>query len=72
MPNKPEQKCECGGDLKFYDGALGYEAMRCVVCWEDWHYHSDNPNEHQEHVARYRAGERNGPKPLRKRGSTHG
>lgn len=56
-----ENECLCGGTLKWYDGALGYEAMRCVKCWEDWHYYSDNPNEHQEHIQRYLAGERNFP-----------
>lgn len=32
---KIENKCRlkyCPGTLKFYDGALGYEAMVCQVC----------------------------------------
>jgi hypothetical protein len=72
MPAKSNEKCECGAELKWYDGWLGYEAMRCVACGEHWHYYSDNPNEHEEHLARYRAGERNGaPLPM-KRGENHG
>ena len=30
------QKCVCGGNLKYYDGALGYEAMVCQKCGEHW------------------------------------
>lgn len=27
-----KNKCLCGGKLKYYDGALGYEAMKCLKC----------------------------------------
>ncbi len=30
-------KCyRCGGTTKYYDGALGYEAMRCQKCGHDY------------------------------------
>jgi hypothetical protein len=50
-------QCECGGDLKYYDGALGYEAMICLTCREHWG--DQNEAERLSHLERYRRGERN-------------
>jgi len=33
----------CGGDTKYYDGLLGYEAMVCVKC--DFHYNETSKEE---------------------------
>lgn len=49
--------CECGGDLWFYDGSLGYEAWICVKCREHWA--DQTTEEHEAHVERYRSGVRN-------------
>lgn len=41
MENKKQENvCECGGEVKYYDGCLGYEAMVCQKCSK--HYTSDN------------------------------
>ena len=37
-----EQKCECGGKLRFYDGCLGYEAMVCLECGDYYDYKGKN------------------------------
>lgn len=50
-------QCECGGDLKYYDGALGYEAMICLKCREHWC--DQNEADRLLHIVRYRDGERN-------------
>ena len=49
--------CLCGGEKSYYNGALGYEAMRCVACGEDWSDH--NPDDLAFHNEKYIAGERN-------------
>ena len=52
--------CECGGSLKYYDGAIGYEAMVCQRCGEHW---GDTSKEnYQKHLAEYKLGKRNGIK----------
>lgn len=49
--------CLCGGNKVYYSGALGYEAMRCLSCGEDWN--ALNPEDHDAQVQRYIDGERN-------------
>lgn len=50
--------CECGGKLKYYDGAVGYEAMVCIECQEHWPIGQTDEQE-DEHVKRYQKGIRN-------------
>ena len=54
------KKCECGGNLKYYDGALGYEAMVCQKCGEHWD--DLNKEDYKAHLSRYKKGESNGTK----------
>lgn len=57
--------CPCGGQTKYHQGLLGYEAYVCQKCGEHW---SDRTEEdYLKHVEAYKAGDRNGvppPKPL--------
>ena len=48
--------CECGGQLKYYDGALGYEAMVCQKCGEHWDDMSRE--DYQKHLIEYKEGKR--------------
>lgn len=51
MARNDDDRCECGGKLKYYDGALGYEAMRCLTCGYDWN--APNSEQHKQQVAEY-------------------
>jgi uncharacterized Zn finger protein len=46
-----ENKCLCGGCLKYYHGGLGYEAMKCLKCGFMWD--GINPEEHEEQKKAY-------------------
>ena len=55
--SKKENTCPCGGKLKFYDGALGYEAFVCQKCGEHW---GDlNEEDYKKHLNEYLLGKRN-------------
>jgi hypothetical protein len=45
-------KCECGGALKPYDGALGFEAMECRKCGYQWS--GRTRQEHELQLQEYR------------------
>lgn len=51
-----DDRCECGGKIRYYDGALGYEAMVCQSCGEHWN--DQSRKDYEEHVDRYRNGVR--------------
>lgn len=55
---KVTDRCLCGGDADYHEGRLGYEAVICIECGEHWH--DSCGDDHEEHVRRYLAGQRNG------------
>jgi len=45
-------KCyRCGGTTRYYGGALGYEAMRCMKCGHD--YAETSPQEYAKNKKMY-------------------
>jgi hypothetical protein len=52
MKRDNKTRCECGGETTYYDGALGYEAMRCTRCGYDWNGQTEAS--HLRQVAEYR------------------
>lgn len=55
---RQETACECKGKLKYYTGALGYDALVCQTCGEHWD--DRNIDDYLKHIERYRKGDRNG------------
>lgn len=45
-----KNKCLCGGELVYYDGCLGYEAMVCQKCGFYWDATSEEEQQKQKEV----------------------